>query len=81
MFNSEICIFASEQYFGEHTAPGIGRFGKITNITGRSICAEWGLEIPVGFAELGVVREETDEEGVVFYFEHWYIGEVLGRCT
>ncbi|MCY1491249.1 hypothetical protein D9M68_250270 [compost metagenome] len=79
MFNSEICVFASEQYFGEHTVPGTGRFGRIANIAGRSICAEWGLEIPAGFEELGVIREEADEEGVVFYSEYWYIGEVFGR--
>lgn len=76
VFASEICIFSSEGYYKEHTTPGVGRFGKISLITCRSICEDWGLKLPGGFHELGVLREDADEDGNSLIYECWYLGEV-----
>ena len=76
MFSSEVCIFSSEKYYKEHTTPSVSRFGKISLITGRSICEDWGLKLPDGFYELGIIREDADEEGNPLIYEFWYLGEV-----
>lgn len=76
MFASELCIYTSESYFKEHTTVGDGRFGKISLLDNRSLCKEWGLELPKGFSELGVSILDEDDEGNPFYQENWFFGEL-----
>ena len=76
MFSSEICIFNSDEYFKEHTTEGLGRYGKIENITGKSIIDVLGLIIPDDFKELGIMRTFEGDDGIIYTSEHWYIGEV-----
>lgn len=76
MFSSELCLFTSEEYFKEHTKEGNGRFGQIIPLNGRSLIEEWGLKLPDGFSELGVIRLDENDEGELYQSEHWYIGEV-----
>lgn len=76
MFASELCLFTAEEYFLLHTSVGKSRFGEITLLKDRSLEKEWGLDLPDGFSELGVLRADEDEDGNPYYSEHWYIGEV-----
>jgi hypothetical protein len=76
MFSSEICIFTSEEYFKEHTQEGHSRFGQIKRLNSRSLVEEWNLKLPDGFSELGLLVASENDEGEVYYTEHWYIGEV-----
>ncbi|WP_133842676.1 DUF3916 domain-containing protein [Erwinia rhapontici] len=76
MFASELCIFTAEEYFLLHTSEGKSRFGEITLLKDRSLEKEWGLDLPDGFSEVGILRADEDEEGNLYYSEHWYIGEV-----
>lgn len=76
MFSSELCIFTNEEYFKEHTTEGLGRFGKIEKIIGKSIINELGVVIPNDFKELGILRTFEGDEGIIYTSEHWYIGEV-----
>ncbi len=76
MFSSELCIYTSEEYFKEHAAEHTGRFGKIERIQGKSLAQEYGLELPEGFNELGVLRINEDDDGNPYISQHWYFGEV-----
>ncbi|WP_244268016.1 DUF3916 domain-containing protein [Stutzerimonas nitrititolerans] len=76
MFTSELCIYTSEIYFKKHTEVGRSIFGEITIIKDRSLAREWGLVLPEGFGELGVMRASEDCDGDPYYSEHWYFGEV-----
>lgn len=76
MFTSELCIYTSESYYKKHTDVGRGIFGEITIIKDRSLAREWGLVLPEGFGELGVLRASEDGDGVPYSSEHWYFGEV-----
>lgn len=76
MFTSELCIYTSEEYFNEHTVAQIGRFGKIEKIQGKSLAQEFGLVLPEGFNELGVLRTDEDDDGNPCISEQWYFGEV-----
>ena len=76
MFGSELCIYTTEEYFNEHTSEHTGRFGKIEKIQGKSLAQEFGLVIPEGFNELGVIRTDEDDDGNPYICEQWYFGEV-----
>jgi hypothetical protein len=76
MFSSELCIYTSEEYFKEHTTERTGRFGRIERIQGKSLAQEFGLVLPEGFNELGVLRTDEDDDGNPYIFERWYFGEV-----
>ena len=76
MFGSEICIFGSEDYFKEHTQPGVGIFGALSVITSRSLCSDLSLILPPGFSELGILRIDEDDDGKPCRSEVWYIGDV-----
>jgi len=76
MFSSELCLFTSEEYFNEHTRPGNNYFGQLSLLNDRSLIKEWGLKLPSGFSELGVLRVSENDEGEFYSSEHWYIGEV-----
>lgn len=76
MFSSEICIFTSEEYFGEHTNSGRSCFGMLARIQDKSLAKLWDLEIPKGFSEIGIQRTGEDEDGNPYISEHWYFGEV-----
>jgi len=76
MFSSELCLFTSEEYFNMHTLPGDNVFGRLTLLHGRSLVEEWGLELPKGFSEIGILRVCENDEGDFYHSEHWYIGEV-----
>lgn len=75
MFSSELCIYNSEEYFIEHTEAGSGRFGTLEVIKTRSLAASWGLIIPEGFYEHGVLRTDEDEDGRPWVSEQWYFSE------
>ena len=53
-----------------------GRFGKIEKIGGKSLAQEFGLELPEGFNELGILRTEEDDDGNPYISEQWYFGEI-----
>lgn len=76
MFSSELCLFTSEEYFNMHTQPGNNIFGQLSLLHERSLVKEWGLILPEEFSELGVLRACENDEGEIYYSEHWYIGEV-----
>jgi hypothetical protein len=77
MFASELCIFTDEAYFNEHTSAGQGRFGKKRElIQGKSLDIAWGLKIPEGFSEIGILRTDINDEGNPYISECWFIGEV-----
>lgn len=76
MFSSELCLFTSEIYFNEHTRKGCGRFGQLELLHDRSIIKEWGLILPDDFSELGILRTCENDDGDIYFSEHWYIGEV-----
>jgi hypothetical protein len=76
MFSSELCIYTSKEYFKEHTTEYTGRFGKIEKIQGKSLAQEFGLVLPEGFNELGVLRTDEDDDGTPYISEQWYFGEV-----
>jgi hypothetical protein len=76
MFSSEICIYTSERYFNEHTESGRNVLGEIAQIKDRSLANEWGLVLPEGFGELGVLRTSQDCDGDPYVSEYWYFGEV-----
>lgn len=79
MFSSEVCIYCSEDYFNQHTQPGSGFFGDISLITDKSLSSCWGLVLPEGFSELGVIRYSEGDDGNYFSSECWYFGEVGNR--
>ncbi|MBK4717146.1 MULTISPECIES: DUF3916 domain-containing protein [Tenebrionibacter/Tenebrionicola group] len=76
MFSSELCLFTSEDYFNMHTQPGNNIFGQLSLLHGRSLVKEWDLVLPNDFSELGILRVCENDEGEIYYSEHWYIGEV-----
>lgn len=76
MFSSELCIYTSEEYFKEHTTERTGRFGRIERIQGKSLAQEFGLVLPEGFNELGVLRTDEDDDGNPYISDQWYFGEV-----
>lgn len=76
MFSSELCLFTSEEYFDMHTSPGVNVFGQLSLLRDRSLIREWGLKLPRGFSELGILRVCENDEGELYHSEHWYIGEV-----
>ncbi len=80
MFASEICIFTSEDYFNEHTSNGENRFGILERIQGKSLARSWGLQMPEGFSEIGILRISEDDDGKPYVSEHWYFGEV-SKCA
>ena len=79
MFSSELCLFTSEEYFNVQTQPGSNYLGKKTLLTNRSIIKEWDLNLPNGFSELGILRSSENEDGEIYFSEHWYIGEVARK--
>jgi len=76
MFSSELCLFTSEEYFDMHTSPGVNFFGRLSLLRDRSLIREWGLKLPRGFSELGILRVCENDDGELYHSEHWYIGEV-----
>lgn len=76
MFASELCIYTDENYFNEHTSNGINRFGLLEKIQGKSLAQEWGLEIPQGFSEIGILQTMEGDDGKIYVYENWYFGDV-----
>ena len=78
LFTSELCIYSSEEYFQSKVVPCEDGQGSIREITGRSLAKEWGLRLPEGMAELGVVWNFTKSGDPDDHYvgEHWVYGEV-----
>lgn len=76
MFTSEICIYTSEQYFQFHTEAWDREPEKLDTTLNRSLAQEWGLILPAGFSEKGVLRNDVDWEDKEYFVERWYFGEV-----
>jgi hypothetical protein len=85
MFSSEVTIYTDEEYFQGHTSP----FGQgysspyagdeviVTVVTGRSLAREWGLALPEGMGERGIMVAFRSEDPDDCYFrEYWYYGDV-----
>jgi hypothetical protein len=78
MFTSEICIYTSEQYFQFHTKAWDREPEKLDTTLNRSLAQEWGLILPEGFSEKGILRSRVDEcDDKEFFVENWYFGEVI----
>jgi len=78
LFASELCVYSSEEYFQSKVAPCDNAHGYICEIKGRSLAKEWGLSLPEGMAELGVIWNFTKstEPDDHYVSEHWIYGEV-----
>jgi hypothetical protein len=79
LWGSEVCIHLTEGHWQERTRELESPTGKYSHIPGRSLAAEWGLQLPPGVQELGLRCEpgpETDREHWDGAFECWYFGEV-----
>lgn len=77
MFTSEICIYTSEQYFQFHTEAWDREPEKLDTTLNRSLAQEWGLILPAGFSEKGVLRNDVDWEDKGYFVQRWYFGEVI----
>lgn len=79
LFTSELCIYSSEDYFQSKVAPDDNNLGSIKKINGRSLAEEWGLVLPEGIEELGVVWDFTKSSDADDHYlsEHWVYGEVF----
>lgn len=77
MFASEVCIHLDEDFFHAHVGEGTSIFGERKFIRDRKLSSEWGLRVPPGMSELGVVVEDVDDDGRPFSFECWLFGEVV----
>lgn len=78
LFSSELCIYSSEDYFLSKVLPSEDSLGYIHSIKGRSLAEEWGLYLPEGIEELGVVWDFTKSSDPDDHYvsEHWVYGEV-----
>ena len=78
LFSSEVCIYTDETYFQSKVQPSQRENERITPILGRSLAASWGLVVPPGMGERGVLWELHDpsEEGGEYQSELWFYGEV-----
>lgn len=76
MFASELCLFTAKEYFNLHTKPGESYLGRMSLLKNRSLINEWGLHLPEGFSELGVLREKEDCDGGTYCSEKWFFGEL-----
>ncbi|MDB5036314.1 MAG: hypothetical protein JWQ98_3555 [Chlorobi bacterium] len=74
MFMSRITIYTDEEYYRGQTTPGEEEFGGSTVITGRSLAREWGLVLPPGMREHGLLLNyQAEYDSPERYIsEHWY---------
>lgn len=81
MFTSELCIYLDEGYFSSHTREASSERGSSRHIVERSLASEWGLVLPEGMGELGVLLDcpDDDHPDGRFVCERWYFGEVMPR--
>lgn len=79
LWDSEICIYLTEAYWQARTSEQDSPSGTYSHIRGRSLAAEWGLQLPPGVQELGLRSEPgpggnpDDGNGPC---ECWYYGQV-----
>lgn len=81
-FTSEICIYKDEGYFSSHTRESSSKCGSSRHIAERSLASEWGLVLPEGMGELGVLLEGIEDYNRPddwYACERWYFGEVMPR--
>jgi len=78
LFASELCIYSCEDYFQSKVRLREDGLGSIRTIKGRSLAKEWGLILPEGVKELGVVWSFTEsvDPDDRYESEHWIYGQV-----
>ncbi|WP_206664889.1 DUF3916 domain-containing protein [Ewingella americana] len=78
MFTSEICLYLDEDYFNSHTLAHHKHIQHPDIIQGRSLAQQWGLTLPDGMTERGIITDYRDEKEPEnnYYSECWYFGEL-----
>ena len=78
LWTSELCVYLDEAYFREHTGARRDEHGEQAPIAGRSLAAQWGLSLPRGLDEHGVLwkYDASADPGDHYLSEHWHFGEV-----
>lgn len=78
MFTSEICLYLDEDYFNGHTMQNDIKSKYSAVIQGRSLANDWGLQLPDGMLERGILTDHRDEQNPEYnyYSECWYYGEL-----
>lgn len=78
LWSSELCVYLDEGYYHAHTGASRSERGEQLLIEGRSLAAQWGLSLPPGVEEHGVLwrYDGSDDPSDHYVSEHWHYGEV-----
>ncbi len=77
MFMSRVTIYTDEEYYRANLTASQSRFGGSAMITDRSLAREWGLRLPPGMRERGLLLDfqiEEDNDDDRYIGEHWWYG-------
>lgn len=77
LFAGGVCLYLERAYFDNHTLTGCPHGEPPLLSPERSLAREWGLVLPAGFGERGLlVEQEAEDPDDSCRGEHWFFGEV-----